>query len=230
VELTDRAAGTKVSTVAQSTDPASLVPLQAAIGYELAGQLFSAPKTLVVHSLTDYLYLQATTSMLVDSHMAALDTGVELVPMSSISTAASLAALLHGQGRRVVAVVDLRAEPETDAGAEALRETLGQDAVVPVDDGYEGPVAKPRMEDLLRQTLVRLGSELGWNVGNELGQDRGERSIVDVFSEAVGPSFTRYRLATAYVRWTAIHKASDLAPDEQVLWMKFIERLNQALA
>ncbi len=58
VEMTDRAVGTKVHTSVTSSDPAALLPLQEALGYDLAQSLFSQQRNLVLEGLTDYWYLK----------------------------------------------------------------------------------------------------------------------------------------------------------------------------
>lgn len=227
VELTSRDTGTRVCKVAEAADHASLVPLQTAVGYELAGSTLAAAKTLLVRDLADALFLQGTSLMFADSHMATLDPEIEVVPTSTTGAMASLATLLSGQGLQVGALVD----PDDDGDSEdlaAVVDTVGEHRVVRSKDGYEGPVPWPRIEELLRQTLVGVGGEVGWEVGEDLHLDWGARPIAQVFSHAAGPQVDRVRLAEAYLRWTATHRPSDLAPDEQVLWMKFIERLNRA--
>src|SRR5690606_745454 len=64
VELKDRSIGTKVHTTISSSDPAGLLPLQEALGYDLAQSLFSQQKNLVLEGITDYWYFDATASLL----------------------------------------------------------------------------------------------------------------------------------------------------------------------
>ncbi|EJN39347.1 hypothetical protein PMI38_01155 [Pseudomonas sp. GM84] len=52
VELADRATGTKVHTTLSSTDPAAILPLQEALGYDLAQSLFSSQRNLILEGLT----------------------------------------------------------------------------------------------------------------------------------------------------------------------------------
>jgi hypothetical protein len=54
VEMTDRDEGTKVHTHVVATNPASLLPLQQALGYDLAQSLFAQSRNLVPEGLTDY--------------------------------------------------------------------------------------------------------------------------------------------------------------------------------
>ena len=64
VEMVDRTVGTKVHTTVTSSDPAALLPLQEALGYDLAQSLFAAQRNLVLEGLTDFWYLDATAQLL----------------------------------------------------------------------------------------------------------------------------------------------------------------------
>ena len=66
VEMTDRTVGTKVHTGITAEDPVALLPLQEALGYDLAQSLFAQQRNLVLESLTDYWYLDAVAQMMRD--------------------------------------------------------------------------------------------------------------------------------------------------------------------
>ena len=60
-------------------------------------------------------------------------------------------------------------------------------------------VRTPRIEDLLRQTLVRIGkNRLGWDIANAASA-KHDCSIVDVFASEIGGDFSQYRLAKAFL-------------------------------
>ena len=67
VEMTDRDEGTKVHTTVTASDPASLLPLQEALGYDLAQSLFVQQRNLVLEGLTDFWYFEATAQLLRDA-------------------------------------------------------------------------------------------------------------------------------------------------------------------
>ena len=58
-EMQDRTAGTKIHSRLQVDDPRSVFPLQAALGYELAQNMFSQKRNLVCEGVTDMFYLNA---------------------------------------------------------------------------------------------------------------------------------------------------------------------------
>ena len=86
----------------------------------------------------------------------------------------------------------------------------------------------PRVEDLLRDTLIRIGkNRLGWDIAGA-ASERRDCSIVDLFTSEIG-DFSRYRLAKAFVRWTRDHNASDLSEDERAAWKRLIDKINTTL-
>ena len=64
VEMTNRDDGTNVHTSVTATDPAALLPLQEALGYDLAQSLFAQRRNLVLEGLTDFWYFEATAQLL----------------------------------------------------------------------------------------------------------------------------------------------------------------------
>ena len=88
VEMTDRRVGTKVLTSVTSSDAAGLLPLQEALGYDMAQSLFSQQRNLVLEGLTDYWYVDAVSAMLRDSGGVAL--GEKVVVRHSFPSFATL--------------------------------------------------------------------------------------------------------------------------------------------
>ena len=62
--MADRKIGTKVHTTVTASDPAALLPLQEALGYDLAQSLFVEQRNLVLEGLTDHWYVDATAQLL----------------------------------------------------------------------------------------------------------------------------------------------------------------------
>lgn len=228
VEMNGREAGTKVHTTITSTDAASLLPLQEALGYDMAQSLFSQQRNLVLEGLTDYWYVDATSALLREAGGTALSDKVALVPAGSASKVAYFATILHAQRLKVVALLDSDAAGDHAAQQDALVHMLGQRAVLRTKDAYAGTVKRPQIEDLLRETLIKIAlSELNWDVGAAAAA-APEDSIVKVF-ERVVPDFSKYRLAKAYLRWARVHTASDLSDDERKAWGELAERITRAL-
>jgi len=228
VEMTDRQIGTKVRTNVTAQDPAALLPLQEALGYDLAQSLFTEHRNLVLESLTDYWYVDAVSQLLRDANVVDLNEKIALVPASGTGKIVYWATILHAHKLKVAALLDSDMAGDQAAYQEILVHTLGNKAVLRTKDAYSGAVEKPAVEDLLRKTLIDVAkNDLGWDVAEAATVQR-ERSIIDVFSSQVG-DFSKYRLAKAFLRWTQDHRAADLSDNERSQWKKLIGTINWTL-
>lgn len=228
VDMTDRNAGTKVHGDLSSGDPAALLPLQEALGYDLAQSLFSQTRNLVVEGLTDYWYLDAIALLLRDSGDAELSERIALVPANTAGKVVYFATILHANKLKVAALLDSDSAGDQAAQQDTLVHALGNKKILRTKDSYSGNVRKPEIEDLLRETLVKVAlDDLNWDVtATAVSQDA--RPIVDIFAAEIG-SFSKYRLAKAFLRWARTHGASDLTDEERKQWSQLIGTINKAL-
>jgi predicted ATPase len=228
VEMTDRTVGTKVHTNVTAEDPAALLPLQEALGYDLAQSLFAQQRNLVLEGLTDYWYLEAVSQLLREGNVIDLNEKIALVPSSSAAKIVYYATILHAKKLKVAALLDSDSTGEKGINQEALVNTLGNKSVLRTKDAYSGEVVNPHIEDLLRDTLVHMGRNgLGWDIASA-ASSQPYHSITDIFASEIG-DFSKYRLAKEFVRWTRDHKASDLSDNERNQWKKLIEKINATL-
>ena len=227
VEMTDRSEGTKVRTNVTAEDPAALLPLQESLGYDLAQTLFSQNRNLLLESLTDFWYVEAVSQMLRDAGIIDLNQRIELLPTNGAARVAYFATILHAKKLKVAALLDSDTEGDRAINQDELVEALGQKAILRTKDAGNG-VRVHRVEDLLRQTLVRVGkNRLGWDIAGAASA-KHDCSIVDLFANEVS-DFSRYRLAKAFVRWTRDHNAADLSEDERAAWKRLIDKINVTL-
>jgi len=228
VDMTDRKVGTKVHSNLSSGDPAALLPLQEALGYDLAQSLFSQTRNLVLEGLTDYWYVEAVAELLRSAGAADLEEKIALVFANSAGKVVYYATILHAHKLKVAALLDSDAAGDQAAQQDALVHTLGNKKILRTKDSYTGKVAKPEIEDLLRETLVKVAlDDLGWDVTAKAAAQDG-RPIVDVFDTEVA-AFSKYKLAKAFLRWARTHEASDLTADERTQWKALIDAINKAL-
>ncbi len=228
VEMTDRDIGTKVHTSVTASDPAALLPLQEALGYDLAQSLFVQRRNLVLEGLTDLWYVEGTAELLRDAGVADLNEKIALLPAEAAGKVVYFATILHAQSLKVAALLDSDNAGEQAAKQDTLVHTLGNKNILRTGDVCLGSIAKPEIEDLLRTTLVAVAeSEFGDDV-TEMAAKQDRRPIADVFAEGID-GFSKYRLAKAYVRWTREHSAADLTEDERNAWANLIGRVNRAL-
>jgi len=228
VDMTDRKVGTKVHNTLSSGDSAALLPLQEALGYDLAQSLFSQARNLVLEGLTDYWYVEAVSQLLRNAGAVDLDEKIALVFANSAGKVVYYATILHAHKLKVAALLDSDTAGDQAAQQDTLVHTLGNKKILRTKDAYSGNVSKPEIEDLLRETLVRIGhADLGWDV-RAIAPAQDARPIVDVFNSQV-TDFSKYKLAKAFLRWARTHDASDLTKEECKQWNTLIGTINKAL-
>ena len=229
VEMIDRDDGTKVHTTVTASDPAALLPLQEALGYDLAQSLFVQQRNLVLEGLTDLWYFEATAHLLCDADIADLNQKIALLPARTAGKVVYYATILHANNLKVAALLDSDNAGDQAAKQKTLIHTLGNRKILRTGDVCPGEISRPEIEDLLRHTLLDVArSQLGWDV-TEVAAKHPRRPIVDIFAAEMA-DFSKYRLAKAYLRWTREHSAGDLTGDERSAWGELINRVNRALA
>lgn len=227
VELKSREAGTKVHSTISSSDPAGLLPLQEALGYDLAQSLFSQQRNLVLEGLTDYWYIDATANMFRDSGPEKLDDKIALVFANSAGKVVYYATILHAHNLKIAALLDSDAAGDQAAQQEHLVHALGNKNILRTKDYCTG-VAKAEIEDLLRETLIKIAaSEFSKDVSTT-ATAQPNRSIVDIFSSEI-TGFSKYKLAKAFVNWTRANSSSALSATERQQWQKLFQTINKAL-
>lgn len=116
VEDTGPVAGTKVTTAdGASNDPDTLFPLQAALGYDIAQNLFVGPDNLVVEGLSDFTYLTVLSDHLESLGRVGLDGRWRVLPAGGATNIPTFVALV-GPALDVTVLAD---------GAEAGGQKLG---------------------------------------------------------------------------------------------------------
>jgi len=227
IELKDREEGTKVHTTISSSDPAGLLPLQEALGYDLAQSLFTQQRNLILEGLTDYWYIDAVASLLRSDNVINLDEKIALVFANSASKVVYYATILHAHKLKVTALLDSDNAGDQAAQQENLVTALGQKNILRTKDFLNG-IPKAEVEDLLRETLIEVvNSEYSVDV-KTISDAQPTRPIIDIFSNEV-PGFSKYRLAKDFIKWTKTNNSSALKADEIANWKKLIETINKQL-
>lgn len=228
VEMTDRKVGTKVHTTVTSSDPAGLLPLQEALGYDLAQSLFTKKKNFILEGLTDYWYVDAVSALLAASGKVHLDPKIALIPAGSASKVTYFATILHAHNLKVAALLDSDRAGDDVAKQEVLVHTLKQKAILRTKDFLSAAIEKSEIEDLLRSTLTDVSSALfGMNV-KEAALAQPAKPIIDVLSKEI-KDFSKYKLAKAFVRWSRDHDAADLTSGEIAQFERLFAAVNKAL-
>jgi predicted ATP-dependent endonuclease of OLD family len=227
VEMKNRRDGTKIHTTISSSDPAGLLPLQEALGYDLAQSLFSQQRNLILEGITDYWYLDATAQLLRDGEVADLNDKIALVFANSAGKVVYYATILYAHNLKVAALLDSDNAGDQAAQQENLVHTLGNKNILRTKD-YVSDIPKAEIEDLLRHTLISIVKDEYGVDTKKTSDSQPNRPIIDIFSIEV-PNFSKYKLAKAYVRWTRNNDSKKLQKSELENWTKMIQQINKVL-
>lgn len=104
VEETEK--GTSISENLDGHNPDTIFPLQAAIGYDMAQNLFVSDKNLIVEGISDLIYLDAMSSILKEKGKQGLDETITIVPVGGADKVSSFVSLFRGNKLKMVCLLD----------------------------------------------------------------------------------------------------------------------------
>lgn len=227
IELSDRDTGTKVHTTISSSDPAGLLPLQEALGYDLAQSLFTQQKNLILEGLTDYWYIETIAQILRNDNVINLDEKIALVFANSASKVVYYATILHAHNLKVAALLDSDNAGDQAAQQENLVASLGQKNILRTKDFVSG-IPKAEIEDLIRETLTEIAkAEYSVDV-KSISDAHPSRPIIDIFTKEID-GFSKYKLAKAFIRWSKTNDSTKLSSQELSNSKKLLETINKQL-
>lgn len=124
----------------------SLFPLQAALGYDIAQNLFIGPNNLVVEGTSDYTYLSLLSDHLVSLGREGLHSKWRILPAGGAANIPSLVALI-GQGLDVTTLIDGGPSAQTKLHNLADRGLLEKKRIFVTDQFTDG-ISPSDIEDL----------------------------------------------------------------------------------
>lgn len=90
----------------QQKDPNTLFPLQAALGYDIAQNLFISKKNLLVEGVSDLMYLTQLSEYLKSIGRIGLNDDITIVPSGGLDKVASFISLLRGSKLSIFCLLD----------------------------------------------------------------------------------------------------------------------------
>jgi len=134
--------GAIVKAQLMSRDPDTLSPLQGALGYDIAQNIFVGPDNLVVEGLSDYTYLSVMSEILRSLSREYLDPRWRLLPAGGAGTMPAAVSLL-GQQLDVTVVVDGGSRPPQKLNALVSEGVLDAKRIIML-----GPIAGLKSADI----------------------------------------------------------------------------------
>ena len=104
--------GTVITENLMGSDPRTIFPLQAALGWTIAQNLFISDRNLLVEGPSELIYLQLASSMLEASGGEGLRDDVTIVPTGGLDNLATFISLLGASGLKLAVLHDYRGAPE----------------------------------------------------------------------------------------------------------------------
>jgi len=112
--------GSIISDSVQEKDPNTLFPLQAALGYDIAQNLFISKKNLLVEGVSDLIILTALSGILESENRDGLRNDVTIVPTGGLEKVATFISLLRGSQLEIVCLLDSYTDPSGKAKMDNL--------------------------------------------------------------------------------------------------------------
>ena len=109
-----------VSDSIQQKDPNTLFPLQAALGYDIAQNLFISKKNLLVEGVSDLLYLTTISEYLNANNRTGLNEDITIVPTGGLDKVASFISLLRGSKLSIFCLLDSFTDQKSQARFDSL--------------------------------------------------------------------------------------------------------------
>ncbi len=104
--------GTVISDNVSSSDPKTIFPLQAALGWTVAQNLFISERNLVVEGPSDLIYLKTVSGLLEKEGKTSLRDDVTIVPAGGLDKVVTFIALLGASGLKLAVFHDYHGAPE----------------------------------------------------------------------------------------------------------------------
>jgi hypothetical protein len=104
--------GTIISGNVSGSDPKTIFPLQAALGWTIAQNLFISKRNLLVEGPSELIYLKALSATLEAQGRTGLRPDVTIVPTGGLDKVVTFVSLLGASGLELVVLHDFRGSPE----------------------------------------------------------------------------------------------------------------------
>lgn len=98
--------GTTIKEAIEEKDSDTLFPLQAALGYDIAQNLFINKNNLLVEGVSDLIYLTMMSSILEESGENGIRNDITIVPVGGLDKVTAFISLLKGQSLNIVCALD----------------------------------------------------------------------------------------------------------------------------
>lgn len=145
--------GSKISDSITEKDPNTLFPLQAALGYNIAQNLFISKYNLVVEGVSDMIYLQVMSAILEAEGRGRLDPKITIVPVGGLDKVVSFVSLLRANDLNIGCLLDTIRDARGKARLDDLvRGKIISEAKIRTFEEFVADYPQADIEDLFAKT------------------------------------------------------------------------------
>lgn len=144
--------GSVISDSIQEKDPKTLFPLQAALGYDIAQNLFVSSKNLLVEGVSDLIILTKISGILESNNRRFLNPDITIVPTGGLEKVATFISLLRGSQLEIACLLDSYTDPAGRAKMDKMiREKIIHRNKIRFFDEFVDGQDKADLEDLFKK-------------------------------------------------------------------------------
>lgn len=114
--------GSVASSVLEQKDSDTLFPLQAALGYTLAQNLYISKQNLLVEGISDLVYLSHFSSLLNEAGREGLNEKITIVPVGGAEKVATFVSLMRGNELNCACLLDTLTEQKAEVKLQRMIE------------------------------------------------------------------------------------------------------------
>ena len=236
--------GTTISENISESDDRTIFPLQAALGWTIAQNLFISKNNLLVEGVSELAYLQFVSSILEREGKVGLRSDITIVPVGGIGNVCTFVSLLGANGLNLAVLHDYKGSSEQKLDDLARQKILNQKHIINPSQfrdlksiGVNGPASD--IEDLFTPGVYLdnfnacFSTELSGNKIKESDLSEGNRIIERIERHLVSnkillrPSggFNHYAVSSYFVSTTG----AALDVDTKCRFIELFKKINSII-
>lgn len=237
--------GTVISSNLSGSDAKTIFPLQAALGWNIAQNLFIAERNLLVEGISELTVLQAMSRAVEETGGEGLDPQITIVPVGGLSNVATFVSLLGGNGLAFAVLHDYAGKSDQKLDAMVQQKLLNQKQVFNFSqfrnlNAVSADAGATDLEDLLDPAMYLenfnevYSKSLGGIVlkledlpqADRIAQRIEKYLISQQLKVRPTPGYNHFTVAAAYVATSP----KKISKDVIQRFSKLFETINQALS
>lgn len=227
----DAKIGSIISDALEEKDKATLFPLQAALGYDIAQNLYISPKNLLVEGVADLVYLTLISDRLRSLGKPYLNEDITIVPVGGLDKIATFISLLRGNKLKMACLLDTFVDQKGKARmSDLIRDKIIKDNNVIFFDEFTPQINPSEIEDMFSpaEYIELFNNEFVEYANIDVVKIDPKHSIIQQINKIIGQKrFNHYRPAK-YLSKNP-QKVEALSEDTLMRFSTAFERINVAL-